>query len=178
MGNSRDKKLYEKTKHTMTGWFNNHYKRLLQRQRVKFGKDLPFDRWDLESWVLTRYYDSFVKIFKKWQESNYDKELVPSIDRIDCMKPYDFSNMQIITWKENHEKYNKVERKLYRLDKCEHMVSKTRRPVKQLDFAGKIKATYKSITEAAKITNISTSIICECCQGKRRSSKGYRWSYV
>ena len=39
MGNSRDKKLYTKTKLTMTGWFDVHYKRLQQRERMKFGKD-------------------------------------------------------------------------------------------------------------------------------------------
>ena len=35
MGNSRDKKLYSKTKYTITGWFNVHYKRLQQRERAK-----------------------------------------------------------------------------------------------------------------------------------------------
>ena len=45
MGNSRDKKLYNKTKYTLTGWFNTHYKRMQQRERVKFGRDLTFDRW-------------------------------------------------------------------------------------------------------------------------------------
>ena len=45
MGNSRDKKLYNKTKYTLTGWFNTHYKRMQQRERVKFGRDLTFDSW-------------------------------------------------------------------------------------------------------------------------------------
>lgn len=46
MSNSRDKKIYQETKHTMTNWFNVHYKRIKQRQRAKFSKELDFNRWE------------------------------------------------------------------------------------------------------------------------------------
>lgn len=178
MGNSRDKNLYAKTKYTITGWFNNRYKRLLQRQRVKFGCDLPFDRWDLENWVLKEQYDIFMQLFKNWQNNNYEADSVPSIDRIDCLQPYAFSNMQIITWKENKEKYNELERPKYNLKICEQMVKQTRKAVKQINRDGTIKNYFISISEAARQTKIDSSTICECCQGKRKSAKGYRWCYA
>ena len=177
MGNSRDKKLYEKTKHTITGWFNIHYKRLQQRQRKKFGIDLPFDRWELEQWILKYNFDIFIKLFKNWQNNDYNSDLVPSIDRIDCMKSYSFDNIQLLTWKENSEKYNEIERKKYNLDKCEHMVSKTRKKVQQFDFDGNFIKDFISISEASRQVHISFSCICECCQGKRKTAKGYRWKY-
>lgn len=177
MGNSRDKKLYNKTKHTMTGWFNIHYKRLKQRQRIKFAMDLSFDRWELEQWILEYNYDIFVKLFKKWKNNNYTTDLVPSIDRIDCMKPYSFDNMQIITWKDNQEKYNNLERQKYNLDNCEQMVSKTRKKVLQLDYNDNIISKFNSLSDASRVVNISISCICECCKGKRKTAKGYRWKY-
>lgn len=77
VSNSRDKNLYNKTKHTMTGWFNIHYKRL-----------------------------------------------------------------------------------------------------KQIDMNGNFIKEFVSISEAARQTSLTASCICECCQGKRKSTKGYRWKYV
>ena len=178
VSNSRDKNLYNKTKHTMTGWFNIHYKRLKQRQRIKFAMDLSFDRWELEQWILEYNYDIFIKLFKNWKDNNFITDLVPSIDRIDCMKPYSFDNMQLLTWKQNTEKYNNVERNKYKLNDCEHMVCKTQKKVKQLDMNGNFIREFVSISEAARQTNLTASCICECCQGKRKSTKGYRWKYV
>lgn len=177
MGNSRDKKLYEKTKHTITGWFNVHYKRIQSRQRQKYGIDLSFDRWDLERWVIEEKYDEFVRLFKEWRDSGYEKMLVPSIDRIDCMRGYTFDNMQIITWQQNAEKYNEEEREKYGLNTCEQMQKATRKGVRQIKD-GKVVKEYISLSEASRETGISTSVICECCKGKRRSGKGYRWIYV
>lgn len=178
MGNSRDKKIYDKTKHTITGWFNIHYKRLQQRQRIKFGIDLPFDRWQLEQWILDYNYDIFFKLFKEWKENNYIADLVPSIDRINCMKPYFFENMQLLTWKQNKEKYNNIERRKYGFENCKQMVYKTQKRVQQLDMNGNFIKEYNSLSEASRQNNITTSCICECCQGKRKSTKGYRWKYA
>lgn len=58
------------------------------------------------------------------------------------------------------------------------MVCKTRKKVKQLDMNGNFIREFVSISEAARQTNLTASCICECCQGKRKSTKGYRWKYV
>ena len=172
MGTSRDKKLYDKTKLTMTGWFNTHYKRLQQRERTKFGKDLPFDRWELEKWIIDTQYDVFVKLFKDYVDCKYDTDLVPSIDRLDNTKGYSFENMQVITWKNNKEKdWQSKEHQ-----DTTHMTKTTKRQVAR-KLNNEIKY-YESISQASKENNISTSIICECCQGKRKTGKGYRWYYV
>lgn len=37
---------------------------------------------------------------------------------------------------------------------------------------------YPSMAEASRQMNISSSIICECCQGKRKTAGGYIWKYA
>ena len=117
-------------------------------------------------------------LFKEWKDNDFIIDLIPSIDRIDCMKPYSFDNMQLLTWKQNKEKYNNIERQKHKLDDCEYMICKTRRKVQQLDMDGNFIKEFISMSEAARQTNSIASCICECCQGKRKSTKGYRWKYV
>lgn len=42
---------------------------------------------------------------------------------------------------------------------------------------GVLKATYPSISEAARQTNSNVSHISSCCNGKRDTHNGYTWSY-
>ena len=57
------------------------------------------------------------------------------------------------------------------------MLIMTRKKVVRIEKNG-TKTIYQSIGDAAKQNNISSGCICECCQGKRRKAKGYRWEYV
>lgn len=38
-------------------------------------------------------------------------------------------------------------------------------------------AEFPGISEAARITKISSGTICECCKGKRKTAGGYQWKY-
>lgn len=50
-----------------------------------------------------------------------------------------------------------------------------KKPVSQYTMDGKLIATYKSITDAKRITGIST--IGLCCKGKARHGGGFIWRY-
>ena len=173
MGNSRDQKLYQKTKHTITGWFNTHYKRMRQLERKRFGKELCFDRWDFEDWVIETNFDKFCSLFSDWIKKGYATDYCPSIDRLDNSKGYVFDNMQIITWKENNEKEHKrkKEQNYYKA------ILSTKRAVIRISECGET-TMYESLSEAGRQNNISNSVICECCKGKRRSAYGYKWKYA
>lgn len=51
------------------------------------------------------------------------------------------------------------------------------KPVKQISTDGEIIATYKSISEAARITNSQLSSISCCCRGKRKTANGFMWEF-
>lgn len=56
--------------------------------------------------------------------------------------------------------------------------SGSRKPVIQLTEDDVIIAEYPSITEACRITGFpGDSYISECCKGKRKMYKGYKWKY-
>lgn len=145
-----------------------------KRNRVKFGCDLSFDRWDFEKWMLSTQYNKFVLLFQNWINSDYDSNLVPSIDRINFRKPYEFSNMQLITWRENNKKGIEEKKSIG----VEHMNKSTRKAVKQFAMDGKFIATYESLSDAGRAVGTSTASICECCKGVRKTAKGFRWIYA
>lgn len=43
----------------------------------------------------------FNSLFKEWVESNYDRKLCPTVDRIDSVEGYFLANMEWITHSEN-----------------------------------------------------------------------------
>lgn len=75
---------------------------------------------------------------------------------------------RIFCYKDNYDTF------VIREKKC-HPNSKQ---IYQVLDTGEIIATYESIQQAAKATNLSASHITACCKGTRNSVGGYFWSYV
>jgi hypothetical protein len=157
----------------MTGWFNVHWSSMNQRQRGKFGKDLEFDRWDFEKWIIDNNFKKFYELFFKWANSGYITDLCPSIDRINCYEEYNYTNIQLITWLENKEK-GWTEKKEMAISAMNDM---TKKAVIKLNIQGEYLDRYESLSEAGRKNDMSTGDICNCCQGKRKTAKGYRWIY-
>ncbi len=58
-----------------------------------------YSKYELKEWL---YNNGFKKLFDNWVNSNYQKQLKPSVDRIDDFKSYSFDNIQLGTWQDNH----------------------------------------------------------------------------
>lgn len=78
-------------------------------------------------------------------------------------------------WKKRTEKmdYNEIAKK----HDYANMNSKQYRAVVQMDKKGNEIASYKSISEAARITLSNAGHLCECCNGRRKTCNGYKWKY-
>jgi hypothetical protein len=57
------------------------------------------------------------------------------------------------------------------------IIAKTMIPIVQIDKNGIIIAEYPGISEAARLTGLNKSGICECCKGKRKTFGGFKWQY-
>jgi len=80
--------------------------RIYNNQRGKSkrrGHMLPdYSLIDLREWLMNQ--SLYYTLHQQWINSNYDRNYVPSCDRIDDDKPYMLCNIQLMTWKENDSK--------------------------------------------------------------------------
>lgn len=132
------------------------------------GHNLPsytkdaFIKWCLDS-------DIFHDMYIKWVESDYNRWTIPSVDRINDYLSYSFSNIQILTWRENNIKSHK--------DRREGRNNKMSKEVVQLDKNGIFIKNYYSMSQASRDLNILVGNICNCCKGKRQYAGGFKWEY-
>ena len=125
-----------------------------------------YSKDDLIEWLENDFVFSI--LYNNWMSSFNEREMSPSLDRIDDSKPYTFNNVVLMTWGENKAK-NDFMRKSGTAKACLVGVNKYKGTT-LLD-------TYYSVSEAARQTGLNQSNISKCCSGKRKSVGGYRWEY-
>jgi hypothetical protein len=115
------KEWYRKVKQTKIGLITIIYagqidscnripKRILLNHKVNYSLD------ELKEWCLEN--KNFNQIFQTWQDSNFNLNLMPSIDRINHLDDYNLDNICACTWKENYEKSHKEFTEWYKIKKA------------------------------------------------------------
>lgn len=94
--------------------------------------------------------EEFNRVYDVWEITGFQKELAPSIDRIDWRKPYTFDNIQIITLQENIDK-GRTERNY--------------KKVEVYDITGVFITEFRSMDEAAEKLNLTKSSIIKNISG-------------
>lgn len=150
------------------GLIHNIYKNQKQNSIFRGYQPPKYTVEELISWCSIN--ESFNTIYDNWVASNYDNNLAPSLDRISDYGIYEFSNIQVVTWKENRDKSHK--------DRKEGRNTKNSKAVIQYDRQGNKLNEYFSINEASRQLNIGTSNIINNCVGKRKSAGGFIWQYA
>lgn len=126
----------------------------------------------------------FDALYQEWKNSGYLSDLIPTCDRLDDYLPYSLDNIQLLTFKENSNKYY--------IDSKNGINTKACTPVICLDTDFNVIAEYHSIVAAARAVNTSHSNIRNVCEQKPlirkntdgsvrtwipRHCKGYVWRY-
>lgn len=62
--------------------------------------------------------------------------------------------------------------------RTEEHKQKLRKPVKQLDLQGNFIKLWEGVSFAGKVLNIDYTGISNCCNGKNKTSGGYRWEWA
>lgn len=134
----------------------------MERSRNKEYGKLSFSLMEFRQW----FEQNGNTVFNQWCMSSWEKEMRPSVDRINPLGKYTFENMQVLTAKENRKKGDHEKEILWG------------KAVRQEDMSGKLVALYPSIKIAVRATGFNQSLISMACNGLRKQTGGYKWSFV
>ena len=166
---SKIKKLYSRTKNgliaTIYGNQKNHSKR-------RNHKPPNYTLFQLKVWVFNN--NLFNNLYECWVNSNFDKDLTPSIDRKKDNLPYSLDNIQLMTWIENNEKGHADMRSGKIV-----VTSNPQKPVLQFDRLGNFITEYISASQAERETNINRVSISAVCRKKKgcKTADGFIWKF-
>ncbi len=160
-----DELIYSRT---VEGWLNKVYKsqhRSCEKRKMK----LPtYSKSELKEWLLTK--SDFLKIHQAWVKSNFDKNLIPSVDRKDDYITYTLTNINIVTWKVNNDKGNS--------DRVNCINTKASKSVIQYTIDMKKIKVFDSIAQAIRELKLQHGThISSCCKGENNSAYGFKWRY-
>ena len=94
------------TKVKLAGRLNSHCRANCKKR----GHEYPFwhNSKSLLLWLESN--DNFEELYKSWVDSGYEKDLTPSIDRLDNSKTYTEDNIELVTWSENNNRGREYQR--------------------------------------------------------------------
>lgn len=130
----------------------------------------PYPKFNKEQLIDWLNSNNIKQLWIDYLESGYNKDLKPSIDRIDDYGIYEFNNMQLITWKQNQLKgvngikhhlnsHNKQNRKKVGL-------------VKNLNDKAIIE--FESLIDCANWLGVHKVSVSRVLCGDRKTIKGYK----
>ena len=143
--------------------YNSQKSRAIARRMPKPSYSLH----EFKVWLLTN--ENYPKLFNDWVLSGYRKEIRPSIDRLDDYKNYNFTNIRLVTWRDNNIKGHE--------DRRNGINNKASKSVSQLTIDGIFIANYVSIRSAARKLDVGPSGIVKCCRKEQNTSHGFKWFF-
>jgi len=126
-----------------------------------------YTKEELRDWLFSQKL--FHILYDNWKRLDYQKNYIPSVDRINDYIGYTMDNIQLMTWKENRAKHDK--------DRKEGINNKMNKAVRKYTKDGYFIEEYYSISEAGRANGINISNIARCCKYKRESAGGFVWRY-
>lgn len=156
-------KNYQKTE---KGLISKIYSGQKTRTAKKGFDEIKYTKEELSNYITGN--EKYKSLYDNWVKSGFDKQLTPSIDRINPKKGYSLDNINLTTWGENAAKGH-AERRLTQ-----------GKPILQIDSNGNVVKIHKSLSDAADEVGISFKNISAAANGKYRAktAKGFTWRYA
>lgn len=165
-----DSKLTTLYHRTLKGWLTKTYSRQ-RKSCIARNHPLPtYSKEELGIWVKKQ--TNYESLFEDWKNSGYEKDLIPSVDRLDDYKSYSFGNIRLTTWEVNVDKAHS--------DRVNGINNKYNKAIHQIDInTGKTINTFFSATEASRQIGYPQSNISRAAVGfnKGKFAYGYKWKY-
>lgn len=149
----------------------------------KRGMSMPgYTKEELLAWLLTQ--PIFMTMYEEWKQSDYDRNLAPSVDRISDLDSYKLSTIQLMTWDENRKKAG--------LSKKNSELLVHHRSVIALNKDGTVFKQYASMAEAMRefggkpsasfgISSVCNGVPIKDGKGRMytpKTYKGYMWEWA
>ena len=153
--------------------YGNIYK-FVHQVIIAEGLQLPKHQWPVDENGERFITDHILPISNGGTDSFENLHLIPRPDN----NRNPISRKNYSKWQRNDETKKKISEALK--GEKHPMFGKpayNRKQVFQYTLDGKLIAIWPSATEAAEELNISSSHISECCNGKLKQYKGYKWSF-
>ena len=136
----------------------------LRYKSKRRGDEYP--KFTKDEFLIWLYKNRLEAMWIKYIESGFDKNQRPSVDRIDDYGVYEFSNMQLITWRENNLKgVNGL--KHHNNSKNEKFM----KPVFIWNKAGELIKECRNSKEVSDFLGCHLNSISRAITGKRKSIK-------
>ncbi|MCK9429212.1 MAG: NUMOD1 domain-containing DNA-binding protein [Candidatus Omnitrophica bacterium] len=156
--------------HSIPGLISNIYHGQRHSSKKRKHPLPPYNKDEFKKWILSQ--EKFNLLYTNWVNSKFDKMLIPSVDRIDCDKPYSFDNIELMTWKDNINNRNKDVKSGKIIVKGAPKI-----PILQFDLNNNFIQEWESIAEANRQLGIHQGNICKILKGKWKTCGGFIWKY-
>lgn len=156
-----------KYRHTIKGLLSKIYSSQKETSIKRHHVPPSYTLEELTTFILKK--DNFNSLFINWEKSNFNKMLVPSMDRINDYLPYTLNNILLTTWQENKNKYHREHKNGINNKASVAVIGINKNTGKTIEFY--------SISKASRDLNIHLGNIWDTCAGNRASAGGYYWKY-
>jgi len=165
-----------KRKKELWWWLTKVYWRMKNSSKTRW-MEIWITKEELKQWAIE---NNIQDMLNYWIENDCIKDLVPSVNRLDDYINYSLDNIELVTWKENNDKWRKsiktieqVHNKLWNIAKKEFS-----KKVEQRDINWNIINTYKSVREAGRQLWIDYSCISKVCRWEIKTYFNNQFNYV
>lgn len=152
----------QKYRLTPKGVLTNLYSKMKERAKNKNIERPNFTLVEFHRLFLEN--KTFIRLYKEWVKSGYNKVYKPSVDRINRKHGYTLNNIHIISWGDNRFKQS--------------MERRSRKGKVLQILNGNVIKVWSSQREAYKKLNLSQSMLSGALTGKYKQAYGYIWRYA